>query len=72
MTGLGNYPGVVVVRAFENAGWHISRQKGSHVVMEKAGHDATLHSGLTSSPPSTATPCPPPVTFFRYLLYTNS
>jgi predicted RNA binding protein YcfA (HicA-like mRNA interferase family) len=42
MPRLGSYPGVVVVRAFENAGWHISRQKGSHVVMEKAGHEATL------------------------------
>lgn len=42
MTKLGSYPGSVVVRTLENAGWRITRQKGSHVVMEKAGHEATL------------------------------
>lgn len=42
MTRLGSYPGHVVVRTFQNAGWHVTRRKGSHVVMEKGGHEATL------------------------------
>jgi len=42
MTRLGTYSGQVVVRAFEHAGWRIGRQKGSHVVMEKTGCEATL------------------------------
>lgn len=42
MTRLGSYSGDRVVRAFKQAGWVVSRQKGSHVIMEKAGFDATL------------------------------
>ena len=42
MHRLGSYPGDVVVRTFHNAGWQVTRQKGSHVIMEKAGHEATL------------------------------
>jgi predicted RNA binding protein YcfA (HicA-like mRNA interferase family) len=42
MPKLGVYSGPIVVRAFQNAGWTISRQKGSHTIMEKAGHEATL------------------------------
>ena len=42
MTRLGSYSGNRVVRAFQRAGWKISRQKGSHVIMEKMGFDATL------------------------------
>ena len=42
MTRLGSYSGDRVVRAFQRAGWKISRQKGSHVIMEKAGFDPTL------------------------------
>ena len=42
MSKLGNYPGDIIVRAFQNAGWFVSRQKGSHVILEKPGHEATL------------------------------
>ncbi|WP_375167435.1 type II toxin-antitoxin system HicA family toxin [Desulfofundulus thermocisternus] len=30
------------VRAFEKAGWKIARQRGSHIIMVKAGMLATL------------------------------
>ncbi|WP_291320532.1 type II toxin-antitoxin system HicA family toxin [Desulfonatronospira sp.] len=42
MSRLGNYSGITVVRAFQNAGWSVSRKRGSHVVLEKPGHEATL------------------------------
>ena len=42
MTRLSSYSGDRLVRAFQRAGWNISRQKGSHVIMEKVGFDATL------------------------------
>ena len=31
-----------VVRAFERLGWSVARQRGSHIVMTKPGHLATL------------------------------
>ncbi len=31
-----------VVRAFERDGWHLARQRGSHMVLVKEGHIATL------------------------------
>ena len=31
-----------VVRAFENRGWEVARQRGSHVILVKAGENATL------------------------------
>jgi predicted RNA binding protein YcfA (HicA-like mRNA interferase family) len=31
-----------VVRAFERLGWSVARQHGSHIVMTKPGHIATL------------------------------
>lgn len=49
MTRLGSYSGDEVVRAFKRAGWHVARRKGSHVIMEKEGFDATpsipVHKG---------------------------
>ncbi len=42
MTRLGTYSGSDVVHAFQKAGWVVSRQKGSHVAMEKADCEATL------------------------------
>jgi len=42
MSRLGSYTGTVIVQAFQKAGWSISRQKGSHVAMEKPGQEATL------------------------------
>lgn len=34
--------GADAVRAFEKAGWSVARQRGSHVIMLKAGHIASL------------------------------
>ena len=31
-----------VVRAFERLGWQIARQRGSHIILVKPGHPATL------------------------------
>jgi len=31
-----------VVRGFEKFGWEVTRQKGSHIIMTKEGHIATL------------------------------
>ena len=31
-----------VVKAFQAHGWQVVRQKGSHIVMVKEGHEATL------------------------------
>lgn len=31
-----------VVRAFRKFGWEVARQKGSHIIMTKEGHVATL------------------------------
>ncbi len=31
-----------VVRAFENLGWQVARQRGSHVILTKPGNIATL------------------------------
>ncbi len=31
-----------VVKAFENLGWEVVRQKGSHIIMTREGHMATL------------------------------
>lgn len=42
MTRLGIYSGHMVVRVFQNAGRSVSRRRGSHTIMEKAGHEATL------------------------------
>ena len=31
-----------VVKTFEKFGWQVARQKGSHIIMTKEGHIATL------------------------------
>jgi predicted RNA binding protein YcfA (HicA-like mRNA interferase family) len=31
-----------VVKAFERLGWEIARQRGSHIILTKTGHIATL------------------------------
>lgn len=31
-----------VIHAFEHFGWQVKRQKGSHIVLTKPGHIATL------------------------------
>ncbi len=39
-----------VVKAFEKLGWVVARQQGSHIILTKKGHIATLsvpnHPGL--------------------------
>lgn len=34
--------GAEAVKAFQRAGWQVDRQRGSHVVLLKAGHIASL------------------------------
>jgi predicted RNA binding protein YcfA (HicA-like mRNA interferase family) len=31
-----------VIKAFERLGWEVARQRGSHIIMTKPGHIATL------------------------------
>ena len=31
-----------VIRTFERFGWRVTRQRGSHIILTKAGHPATL------------------------------
>jgi len=42
LSRLGSYKGEEVVKAFQRAGWKITRQRSSHVILEKEGHEATL------------------------------
>ena len=42
MTGLPTLSGREVVRAFTQDGWQMVRQRGSHMILVKAGHMATL------------------------------
>ncbi len=42
MPGLPTLSGREVVRAFTKAGWQMVRQRGSHMIMVKPGHMATL------------------------------
>jgi len=42
MSRLGSYNGQEVVKAFQKAGWGITRRRSSHVILEKEGQEATL------------------------------
>ena len=42
MPKLPTLSGKKVVRAFENAGWQVVRQRGSHVILIKEGSHITL------------------------------
>lgn len=42
MPGLPTLSGREVVRAFTKDGWQMVRQRGSHMIMVKSGHMATL------------------------------
>ncbi len=42
MSRLGSYTGNKVVRAFQHAGWRVTRRRGSHVILEREGYVATL------------------------------
>jgi len=39
---LGSYRGEQVVKAFQRAGWAVTRARSSHVILEKEGFWATL------------------------------
>lgn len=39
---LPSLSGAQVVRAFERIGWRVARQRGSHIILVKDGHRATL------------------------------
>ena len=42
MPGLPVLSGEQVVRTFENFGWRVARQRGSHIILTKEGDMATL------------------------------
>jgi predicted RNA binding protein YcfA (HicA-like mRNA interferase family) len=42
LSRLGSYTGKQVVKAFQRAGWEISRQRSSHIILEREGYEATL------------------------------
>ena len=42
MPALPQLSGRDVVRVFESIGWQVARQKGSHIILTKPGHTATL------------------------------
>ncbi len=42
MAQLPKLSGREVVKVFEKLGWEIARQRGSHIIMSKKGHLATL------------------------------
>ncbi len=42
MPSLPNVSGREVVKAFAGAGWEFARQKGSHMILVKPGHIASL------------------------------
>ena len=42
MPALPVLSGRKVVRVFENLGWQVARQRGSHIIMVKDGEIATL------------------------------
>ena len=42
MSPLPVLSGREVARTFERLGWELARQKGSHIILVKGGHSATL------------------------------
>jgi predicted RNA binding protein YcfA (HicA-like mRNA interferase family) len=42
LTALPMVSGKEAVRAFERLGWEVARQRGSHIIMVRAGYPATL------------------------------
>lgn len=42
MSRLQVLSGREVVKVFGRLGWHVARQSGSHIILVKAGHTATL------------------------------
>jgi predicted RNA binding protein YcfA (HicA-like mRNA interferase family) len=42
LSRLGSYRGEEVVKAFQRAGWEITRQRSSHIILEREGYEATI------------------------------
>lgn len=42
MSRLGSCRGEEVVKAFQRAGWEITRQRSSHIILEREGYEATI------------------------------
>ncbi len=42
MASLPTLSGREVVRALSRCGWELARQRGSHIILVKSGHIATL------------------------------
>ncbi len=42
MPSLPALSGRTVVKAFESFGWEVARQRGSHIILVKDNHNATL------------------------------
>ena len=42
MASLPRLSGRKVVQVFSRFGWQVARQRGSHIIMIKEGHNATL------------------------------
>jgi predicted RNA binding protein YcfA (HicA-like mRNA interferase family) len=42
MSSLPKLSGRKVVRIFESLGWEVARQRGSHIILVKDNHNATL------------------------------
>jgi predicted RNA binding protein YcfA (HicA-like mRNA interferase family) len=40
--GVPLWTGRKVAQTFVRAGWEVARQRGSHIILVKAGHSATL------------------------------
>ena len=52
--------GAEAVKAFEKAGWAVDRQRGSHVILVKEGHPATLSVPMHKEVGEGNAPQPPP------------
>ena len=42
MPKISNLSGSQVVKSFKKLGWEVARQRGSHIIMVKQGHNVTL------------------------------
>ena len=51
MPPLPTLSGREVVKAFKSGGWQVARQRGSHIIMVKEGHMATLRCRITERSP---------------------
>jgi predicted RNA binding protein YcfA (HicA-like mRNA interferase family) len=57
MAALPVLSGRAAVRTFQTLGWEVARQRGSHIILVKTGHAATL--SVPDHPDWPAAPCAP-------------